>query len=270
MREPERVQGRVEGLLAAMGGPLVGVARNAALIGSVARQTLGAIVRGKIRRREVVRQCYLIGNQSVLFITVTLGFLGLISVFQVATQMKNIIPDYTLLGAAFIRTMTNEFAPTICGLMIATRVGSGIAAEIGSMVVTDQVDALRMCNADPVRFLVVPRTVASAIMLVMLTIYAVLVATAAGMFIANTSFDVPTSTFLNLSLVRYSDVVIGLIKAVSYGVAIPIVAGQAGLSASGGSAGVGWATTRAVVNTSFTVVILDFIITGVSFFVVGR
>lgn len=258
---------RLGGALAAVGAPFVRLGRQAADLYSVFAQVVAAVLVGAIRGREVLRQAYLIGNRSLFFITVTLGFLGLISVYQVATQIEQILPDFSMLGAAFIQMMWREFAPTICGLMIATRVGSGIAAEIGSMVVTEQIDALRMCNADPVRYLIVPRTIACAVMVVVLTVYAVLVATLAGMALGHAAFGISTSTFLSLQLVTTDDVIVGLTKALAYGFWIPIVAGQAGLSASGGSAGVGWATTRAVVNTSFAVVLLDFVISGLGYVV---
>ena len=251
---------RIDHFLAAVGRPVVSHVRQLRGLSQVATQTFGAIVKGQIRGREFVRQCYLIGNRSLLFVTVTLGLLGLITVYQVATQMSQIIPDYTMLGAAFLQMITREFAPTICGLMVATRVGSGIAAEIGSMVVTEQVDALRMNNADPIRYLIVPRTLACAVMMISLSIYAVLVAFLAGMVAGLVAFDIPTQTFANTALVSLFDVGLGLTKAFAYGLAIPIIAGHSGLSTSGGSAGVGWATTRAVVNTSFAVIVLDLVI----------
>jgi len=175
-----------------------------------------------------------------------------------------------MLGAAFIQMMCREFAPTITGLMVATRVGSGIAAEIGSMVVTEQVDALKMCNADPVEYLLAPRTLASGVMLVMLTVVGVVSATIAGMLIAKAGFGIPYQTFLRFDLVGVSDVITGVTKALAYGLAIPVIAGQAGLQATGGSAGVGTATTRAVVNTSFAVIVLDFILSGVAYVVFDK
>jgi phospholipid/cholesterol/gamma-HCH transport system permease protein len=122
-----------------------------------------------------------------------------------------------------------------------------------------------MCNADPVNYLVVPRFLASGVMMVALTIYAVLVAEVTGMFTAMLGFGIPPSTFLSLQMVTASDLVSGLTKAFAYGCAIPVIAGQAGLEATGGSEGVGWATTRAVVNSSFAVVVLDFVISGLIF-----
>ena len=269
MSAPSSVRLRLEAPLRAVGAPLVALGRDVAGIYGVFAQVTAALLfaPGTLRGREVVRQAYLIGNRSVFFITVTLGFLGLISVYQVASQIQKILPDFTMMGPAFIQMMWREFAPTITGLMVATRVGSGIAAEIGSMVVTEQVDALRMCNADPVRYLIVPRTLASAVVLPLLTVYAVLVATLAGMALAATVFHVNPLTFLSLQLVTTGDVALGLLKALAYGFWIPIVAGQAGLAATGGSAGVGWATTRAVVNACLSVVLLDFILSGVGYLV---
>ncbi len=238
--------------------PLLGLARLAEL-------TLVAIVRDRREPGAVARQMYAIGNQSVLFITVTIGFLGMILVYQVATQVARILPDFSMIGPAFLQIMIKEFAPTISGLMIATRVGSGIAAEIGSMVVTEQVDALRMCNADPVNYLVVPRFLASGLMVICLTIYAVLVGEMTGMLTGFAGFGIHPLTFLSMQLVDKSDIISGLAKAFAYGCAIPLISGQAGLEATGGSEGVGWATTRSVVNASFAVVLLDFIISGLIF-----
>jgi len=213
----------------------------------------------------VALQMYRIGNESVLFITVTIGFLGMILVYQVATQVEKILPDFSMIGPAFLQIMIKEFAPTIAGMMIATRVGSGIAAEIGSMVVTEQVDALRMCNADPVKYLIVPRFLAAGVMMICLTIYACLIAEITGCLTGFLGFGIHPLTFISMQLVKAGDIVSGVAKAFAYGCAIPLIAGQAGLEATGGSEGVGWATTRSVVNASFAVVLLDFVISGIIF-----
>ncbi|MGM0574559.1 MAG: MlaE family ABC transporter permease [Myxococcota bacterium] len=257
----------MEQVFGAIGAPFVHLAREGWGMASVGGRTLLAIGQGRVDWRTTVEQAYLIGNRSLLFITVTLGFLGLITVYQVALQIQQILPDFSMLGAAFIQMMVREFAPTITGLMIATRVGSGIAAEVGSMTVTEQVDALRMSNADPVVYLVVPRTIACAVMVLMLSVYATLVATTTGMLIGHASFDINYRTFLSLQLASTDDVVIGSVKALAYGFTIPVISGYAGLTATGGSEGVGWATTRAVVSTSFTVVVLDFILSGLGYLV---
>lgn len=245
-------------LLEAALAPVIGFLR-------LTKSTLWHMVRSKREAGATAGQMYAIGNQSVLFITVTIGFLGMILVYQVATQVEKILPDFSMIGPAFLQIMIKEFAATISGLMIATRVGSGIAAEIGSMVVTEQVDALRMCNADPVNYLIVPRFMASGLMMVCLTIYAVLVGESTGMLTGYFGFGIHPLTFLSIQMVTKGDIISGLAKAFAYGCAIPLIAGQAGLEATGGSEGVGWATTRSVVNASFAVVVLDFVISGAIF-----
>jgi len=229
---------------------------------ALSRDTLYFSVWGTRPKGAVTRQMFAIGNLSVPFITVTLGFLGMILVYQVATQVQRILPDFSMLGAAFLQIMVKEFAPTIAGMMIATRVGSGIAAEIGSMVVTEQVDALRMSNAHPVNYLITPRFLAAGPMMICLTVYGVFVAEVTGMLTALIGFDVHPLTFMSMRLVRWDDILSGVLKAFAYGCVIPLIAGQAGLEARGGSEGVGQATTRAVVNASFAVIVLDFVLSG--------
>ena len=237
---------------------------NRALVG-LALHTASAAVRLRFEGREVLRQAFLMGNRSVLFLTVTLAFMGVISVYQSGLQIQAVLPDFSTLGPAFLQLLTREFGPTVVGLMVATRVGSGVAAELGSMVVTEQIDALRMCDADPVEYLVVPRTLASAVMVPLLSVYAVAVAMLAGALAGQSAFDIAPRAFWDLSLVSYDDLAVGLAKATSYGVAIPVLAAHAGLATTGGSEGVGWATTRAVVNTSFAVIALDLVISSIDY-----
>lgn len=240
----------------------VGAART--LLGVFAR-SLDRAVRGRREPGEVVAQLYQVGNRSVIFIAVTLGFLGMVLVFQTCLQISRVTGDLSMVGAEFAKVMTHEFGPSITGMMLATRVGAGIAAEIGSMVVTDQVDALRMSAVDPIEYLIVPRLLATMIMAVVLSIIGILVALALGTLTANLSFHVNPRVFLNASHVGFADLVIGLVKCQAYGIAIPIVAGYCGLTAKGGSEGVGAATTRAVIGASLAVLILDFGISSMGY-----
>ena len=218
-----------------------------------------------IRWREVVQQSFFIGNRSLAFVMIVLGFLGMILIFQSGFQAKRIVGDLQGMGALYLQLLFREFAPTVTALMLATRVGTGIAAEIGSMVVTEQVDALRMNNAEPIQYLVVPRLIASVVMTFVLSCVALCVAFGTGMFVANTVFEVNVATFYNTSLLEWGDLIIFSLKALAYGITIPIIASQAGLSAFGGSEGVGTATTMAVVNASLAVTILDFVLSGVGY-----
>jgi len=188
-------------------------------------------------------------------------------VFQAGLQALRIVPDLTMLGATFAELLVRDLAASIGAMMLATRIGAGIAAEIGSMVVTEQVDALRMCAADPVEYLVVPRFLASVVMTVVLLIWAAFVAFLSGMVTANVVFDVNYHTFANFMLVDAGDVTIGLVKCVAYGAAIPIVSARSGLTTFGGSEGVGWATTNAVVRSSLAVIVLNFFISAAGYVV---
>jgi phospholipid/cholesterol/gamma-HCH transport system permease protein len=222
---------------------------------------------GRREKGALAHQMYEMGNKSLFFLSSTMGFIGMIMVYQAGIQAKRVVPDYTMLGAIYLELLVRDFAASIGALMLATRVGAGIAAEIGSMVVTEQVDALRMCAADPIDFLIVPRFLASLIMTTCLIVWAGTVAFVAGMFTAYFAFEVPLQTFCNMVMIDVGDVSIGLAKCIAYGAAIPIVSGYCGLSTFGGSEGVGWATTRAVVNTSLAIIILNFFISGAGFLI---
>ncbi|MCW5833793.1 MAG: ABC transporter permease [Labilithrix sp.] len=234
---------------------------------SVFVRTLYYTFRGRREKGALVQQMYEMGNRSLFFLSTTMGFIGMILVYQSGLQAKRVVPEFTMLGATYLELLVRDLAASIGALMLATRVGAGIAAEIGSMVVTEQVDALRMCAADPIDFLIVPRFVASVVMTLCLIVWAGTVAFVAGGVTAYVAFDVPLQTFFNITLVDVGDLSIGLAKCLAYGAAIPIVSGYCGLSTFGGSEGVGWATTRAVVNTSLAIIILNFFISGAGFLI---
>ena len=230
-------------------------------------QTLYYVVNGRREKGAVLAQMYAIGNRSMFFLSVAMGFIGMIRVRQGGLQTKRVLPDLTMIGATYLELLIRDFAASIGALLLATRVGAGIAAEIGSMVVTEQVDALRMCAADPIDYLIKPRFLASLIMTTCLVVWSAAVAYGAGMATAYISFEVSPRTFLNVSMVDYGDLTVGLAKCLAYGAAIPVVAGHSGLSTFGGSEGVGWATTRAVINASLAVIILNVVISTAGFLV---
>ena len=215
-------------------------------------------------RSEVVKQLHSIGNRSLLFVCVTLGFIGMVLVFQTCLQVNRITGDLSQVGAEFMKILVHEFGPSLTAMMLATRVGAGIAAEIGSMAVTEQLDALRMNGVRPVEYLIVPRFVASVVMTGALTTIGVAVALFMGALTAFYSFHLNPVTFIDVSHVKLTDLATGILKCAAYGAAIPIVAGWCGLGARGGSQGVGTATTRAVIASSFAVILLDFLISGVA------
>lgn len=228
------------------------------------------VARGALHARwakgELLRQLYLVGNRSLLFVMVTLGFIGMVLVFQTCLQINRVTGDLSQVGAEFAKILIHEFGPTLTAMMLATRVGAGIAAEVGSMVVTDQVDALRMSGVEPVEYLLVPRFLATLFMTVVLTIFGIAAALGMGALTAYQTFHVNPSVFFDLTKIAPGDLLTGAAKCISYGAAVPLVAGFCGFRTHGGSEGVGWATTRAVVSASFAVIVIDFLISAVALF----
>jgi phospholipid/cholesterol/gamma-HCH transport system permease protein len=205
----------------------------------------------------MIRQLYAIGNRSLVFVAVTLGFVGMVMVYQTCLLTTQVVDGRNQVGAQWARLLVLDVGPSLTAMMLATRVGAGIAAEIGSMKVTEQIDALRMNGVSPVDYLIVPRVLACVIMTVILTIVGCAVSWLAGGLTGWHWFDINPRLFFDLGQVRPAHVVIGLAKAAAFGAAIPIVSGICGLRARGSSEGVGTATTAAVIGSSFAVIVLD-------------
>jgi phospholipid/cholesterol/gamma-HCH transport system permease protein len=255
-----QVRARIESL---GGSALDGIVAARQLAGVLGR-TLAGMFRGGRPPGEVAKQMYVVGNKSLVFVAVTLGFIGMVMVYQACLQLKRIPGgDLTQVGNQFIKLLIQDFGPTITALMLATRVGAGIAAEVGSMKVTEQIDALRMSGVMPIDYLIVPRFFACVAMMLVMTVFGVAVAYAAGGLTAWSSYDIHWRLFFDLSKVGWFDVIVGLTKTLTYGMAIPVISGFCGLRATGSSEGVGSATTAAVIGSSFAVILLDFIISGI-------
>lgn len=256
-------------LVEQLGAEVMGLVRVGWELYSLFVRTLYYCVRGRREPGAVLRQMFEIGNRSVFFLTVVMGFIGMILVLQGGLQVKRILPEFSQVGATFLELLVRDLAASIGALMLATRVGAGIAAEIGSMVVTEQVDALRMSAADPIDYIIKPRFIASFVMTTCLIVWSGAIASLTGMLTAYIVFEVNPYTFFNLFLVSAGDLLTGLAKCFAYGAAIPIVAGHSGLTTHGGSEGVGWATTRAVINGSLAVIMLDLIISTLGYIIFG-
>jgi phospholipid/cholesterol/gamma-HCH transport system permease protein len=168
-----------------------------------------------------------------------------------------------VVGRLVSASMVKELGPVLTALMVTGRVGSGIAAELGSMVVTDQIAALRALGTDPVRKLVVPRVVAGTVMVPILTIISDAVGMLGGAVISSLQLKVASSVYWNnvIAGLYMEDVYMGLIKPVVLGFALVTIGCHVGLRTKGGTQGVGRATTNAVVAGSVAVLAVDFLIT---------
>jgi phospholipid/cholesterol/gamma-HCH transport system permease protein len=259
-------------MIARIGEAVLDVGRAARDLWLVFVATIAGLVRARrtrMPRGELARQAFAIGNRSLVFIIVTQGFIGMVMTYEACLQLSRVTGDFSQLGVQFIRLVVSDFGPTLTAMMLATRVGAGIAAEIGSMKVTEQVDALRMSGVLPIDYLIVPRFVASIAMTLVLSVIGATVMYLAGGLTAKSSFGVNPNLFFDLELVRLRHVALFAIKALAFGAAIPVVAGFCGLRARGSSEGVGWATTAAVIGSSFAVIVLDFVISAAALYVFG-
>src|SRR5579885_3711962 len=158
--------------------------------------TVKYILRGEIDWKEVWRQCYIIGVNSFVVVGLTAVFTGFAMSLQIARELVLFGAD-TAIGGVVSLALVREIGPITAGVMVAGRVGSAIAAELTTMMITEQIDALKVMRVDPVEFLVVPRYVAAAMMIPVLSVYAMAVGLIAGIVIAQAAANVPPSTFLD-------------------------------------------------------------------------
>jgi phospholipid/cholesterol/gamma-HCH transport system permease protein len=212
-------------------------------------------------------QVYVLGVRSIPLIATISIFVGAVSAWQAAYQFKFIGAPLRYIGPAVGKAVVMELAPVLSALVYAGRVGAGITAELGTMRVTEQIDALESMGINPIRYLVMPRVLACAFMVPFLVVIANFVAIVGGLFIAAVGVDVSVETFtygFKNSFVLL-DFINGLIKAFVFGTTIAVVGCYEGFNARGGAQGVGQATTASVVLSSVLILVFDFIFTVVLF-----
>lgn len=211
-------------------------------------------------------QMLFMGVNSLPLVIFTSVFTGAVSAVQAAYQFQNFIP-MRYLGTAVGKAVIIELGPVLTALVVAGRVGASIAAELGTMKVTEQIDALETMALDPVRYLVVPRFMAGIIMLPVLTIVADLVAILGALVVAVNFLNLSSYTFLNGVKLFFDlqDLFAGLIKSVSFGGIIAIIGCFQGFRTTGGAEGVGISTTRAVVLSSILILLTDYAIATIIF-----
>jgi len=214
----------------------------------------------------VVQQMASIGVGSLWLVFVVSLFTGAVAAVQAAYQFSSVVP-LKYLGAVILRSVIIELGPVLTALVVGGRVGASIAAELGTMKVTEQIDALRAMAINPVRYLVVPRVVAAVVMLPVVTIFADAIAIFGGYVVAVTSIGVSTHTYVvGLKQFFYlKDLYSGLLKAVFFGSIIGTMGCYYGFATEGGAEGVGLATTRAVVASCVLVLISDYVLANVLF-----
>lgn len=232
----------------------------------LAGESASFFVRWRIRFIETINQCYVLGVQSTSIVLLTSLFTGMVISLESAVQAVQFGVG-SLVGGAVAFASVRELGPMLTAVVVAGRVGAAIAAELGSMVVTEQVEALTSMGLEPTRFLVVPRVLAMVVMLPLLTIFADVVSIMGGMWIAQTYAHISSDTFIASARqsVGFEDMLKGLVKAVVFALIIALVGSYQGLSTRGGAAGVGKATTGAVVISIISIFVSNFILSFVLF-----
>jgi phospholipid/cholesterol/gamma-HCH transport system permease protein len=225
-------------------------------------QSIGNLFRKPVYLADMVQQADLIGVGSLPIVVLTGFFTGGVLALQTSNTLER-FGSITLIGQLVSTSMVRELGPVLTGLMVAGRNASGMASELGSMVVTEQIDAMRALGTDPVKKLVTPRVSATVFMLFFLTIISDLVGLVGGLFISKTILNLDASQYWHnawQSLV-FQDVFMGLIKPVLFGFIIASVGCYYGMTSRGGTQGVGRATTQAVVAASVVILMTDLLVT---------
>ena len=231
-------------------------------ITDLAVQTIQQMRRGPIERPLLMAQFDQIGVRSLSIVIITSAFIGMVLALQTAYALAD-FGGKLFIGTVVSLSLVRELAPVLMSLMVGGRVGAGMTAEIGTMKVTEQIDALRALATNPVRKLVVPRVLATTIMFPLLTVVSIALGILGGMLIAVANLNLSANYYLRsvIHTVKYNDLASGIGKTFFFGFATALIACYNGLRTSGGADGVGRATTATVVTASITILIMDFFLT---------
>lgn len=227
------------------------------------KRTMWQVAGGRFRFRQTVDQLYSVGVQSAGVIFFSIGVVSLILVLEFSFHMKLVLRQDSLVPAFSTVLLIRELGPVVTALLLVSRVGAGLAAEIATMKITDQIDALRLLSIEPLDYLVVPRWLACWIATVLLAVLALGIGIVGGATIAALKLGYGYGEYFNtmFSFTRYSDIWGCVIKASVFGNLLPLVACYHGFRAKPGSQGVGMAATSAVVEGSIIVILADFVVT---------
>ena len=252
----DRIRARADGMFFYVGG-----------IADLAVQVIQQIRRGPIERPLLLAQFDQIGVRSLSIVIITSAFIGMVLALQTAYALQD-FGGKMFVGMIVSLSLVRELAPVLMSLMVGGRVGAGMTAELGTMKVTEQIDALRALATNPVRKLVVPRVLATTVMFPLLTVISICLGILGGMIIAVFNLNVSANYYLRsvIESVKYNDLASGIGKTFFFGFSLALIACYNGLRTSGGADGVGRATTATVVTGAITVLIMDFFLTKLFLF----
>ena len=254
------------GFLAALGRPLLRFFEIAGRLALFALQGIVHAVRPPYYLRETGKQMIEIGYYSLPVVGMTAIFTGMVLALQSYTGFSRFNAE-SAIATVVVLSMTRELGPVLAGLMVAGRIGAAMAAEIGTMRVTEQIDALVTLSTNPFKYLVAPRLVAGALMLPCLVLIADVIGVLGGYVISIYKLGFNPATYIKNTwdFLKTIDVVSGLVKASVFGFIVSLMGCYHGYHSKGGAQGVGQATTNAVVSASILILAFNYMITALFF-----
>jgi phospholipid/cholesterol/gamma-HCH transport system permease protein len=254
------------GLIAAIGAAVLNAVAFIGELGMFAFSGLSHILRPPYYPRMIGRSLMEIGFNSLPVVALTALFTGMVLALQSYTGFSRFNAE-SAIASVVVLSVTRELGPVLAGLMVSGRAGAAMAAELGTMRVTDQIDALSTLSTEPMKYLVAPRLIAGIIALPLLVAIADILGVMGGFLVATWKLGFNPGTYLvsTFSNLRSDDVVSGLIKAGVFGFIIALMGCFNGYRSRGGAQGVGAATTAAVVSASILILALDYVLTQVLF-----
>lgn len=221
--------------------------------------------RSRLEVGETVKQCVSIGVDSVTVTALTSFFTGMVLSLQTGNSSRNLFNEPLYIGTMVAFTMLKELGPVLTSIVVAGRAGAVVTAEIGTMAVTEQIDALYTLGTNPTRYLLVPRYIAFMIMLPLLTVFADFLGILGGALVGVVRLGIPTTVFMNdiYTYVDIKDFMHGFLKTFAFAFMIATVSCHKGLNTRGGAEGVGKSTTEAVVTSMVLVMVIDYFISAI-------
>ncbi|MDX9689349.1 MAG: ABC transporter permease [Proteobacteria bacterium] len=231
-----------------------------------AARTFSHMLRPPFYWAQIFRQMIDIGYYSLPVVGLTALFTGMVLALQSHSGFSRFDAE-TAIPTVVILSITRELGPVMAGLMVAGRIGAAIAAELGTMRVTEQIDALTTLSTNPYKYLIVPRMLAATITMPILVLVADIVGVFGGFLVSVYRLNFNASNYISQSweYLEFSDVTSGLWKAASFGLIIALMGSYNGFNSKGGAQGVGTATTNAVVSASILILVTNYILTGILF-----
>jgi phospholipid/cholesterol/gamma-HCH transport system permease protein len=222
--------------------------------------------RPPMKVRNIFKQMEFVGVKSIFVVVLTGTFTGMVMTLQGYHGFR-LFSAETMVGSTVALGMTRELGPVLTSLMVTARAGSAMAAELGTMRVTQQIDALYVMATNPIKHLIVPRVIASVLMVPLLTVVANFVGIAGSYFVGIDLLNINRGDFINniYKMLELNDIYGGLVKSAFFGLVLSVIGCYKGFNTTGGAEGVGRATTQAVVISSITILVSDYFLTAIMF-----